>query len=224
MSRSVVVLLSGGVDSLTAAAMAAADGLHIHALTVDYGQRHAAEITVAGRQAARLGVTQHQVVQVDLRVFGGSALTADLDLPDGRPAGAVPVTYVPARNTILLALALAWAETLDAPEIILGANAEDLTGYPDCRPAFIRAFQDLAQLATRTSTEQGDRLTIKAPLIGMTKAEVITMGSKLGLDYTDTVSCYRAETDTRACGHCDACQTRRTGFANAGLPDPTTYR
>lgn len=222
-----VVLLSGGVDSSTAAALAAAEGFALHALTFDYGQRHAVEIEAARRVARALGVARHEVLTIDLRAFGGSALTADIEVPKDRPpaamAAGIPVTYVPARNTILLAFALAWAEVLAASDIVIGVNVYDSSGYPDCRPEFIEAFEHLAALATRAGVE-GRRLRVRTPLIRMTKADIIRAGRAAGLDYGLTLSCYEPAPDGAACGRCDACALRRKGFVEAGVPDPTIYR
>jgi len=219
-----VVLLSGGMDSATALALARADGFACHALTVQYGQRHQAELEAARRVVAALGAVEHKTVALDLRWIGGSALTADIAVPKDRAADdAIPVTYVPARNTIMLALALGWAEVLDAHDIFIGVNALDYSGYPDCRPAFIAAFAQLANLATRAGVE-GAQFQIHAPLLQMTKADIIRAGTRLGLDYAMTVSCYDADAEGRACGHCDACRLRRKGFADAGIADTTRYR
>jgi 7-cyano-7-deazaguanine synthase len=221
---SAVVLLSGGLDSTTALAMARAEGLTCHALTVRYGQLHACELAAAARVAAALGAAEHRVLTLDLAPLARSALTSpDLAVPKDRSLaeigapGDVPVTYVPARNTVLLALALAWAETLGAQDIFVGVNVLDASGYPDCRPAFIDAFQALAQVATR-----GGGFRVRAPLIAMTKAEIILAGARLGVDYGLTHSCYDP-IDDRACGRCDACHLRRKGFAEAGVADPTRY-
>ncbi|MDT0617418.1 7-cyano-7-deazaguanine synthase QueC [Salinisphaera sp. P385] len=218
-----VVLLSGGLDSATCLAMARAQGLVCHALTVDYGQRHQAEMQAAARLAVSLGAAQHRVVRVDLAGMGGSALTdAGIDVPE-QPGTGVPVTYVPARNTVMLSIALAWAEVLDARHIFIGVNAVDYSGYPDCRPAFIEQFERLAALATSAATEQGHTVRIQAPLIALTKAEIIRQGSALGVDYAATVTCYQADADGQACGRCDACRLRRQGFAEAGVSDATRY-
>lgn len=221
---SAVVLLSGGLDSTTALAMARAEGLTCHALTVRYGQLHACELAAAARVAAALGAAEHRVLTLDLAPLARSALTSpDLAVPKDRSLaeigapGDVPVTYVPARNTVLLALALAWAETLGAQDIFVGVNVLDASGYPDCRPAFIDAFQALAEVATR-----GGGFRVRAPLIAMTKAEIILAGARLGVDYGLTHSCYDP-IDDRACGRCDACHLRRKGFAEAGVADPTRY-
>jgi 7-cyano-7-deazaguanine synthase len=223
-----VVLLSGGVDSATAAALTARQGVALHALTFAYGQRHAAEIDAARRVAAALGVVRHEVLTIDLSTFGGSALTADIAVPKDRtPAEMgrdIPVTYVPARNTIFLAFALAWAEVLGAGDIVIGVNVLDASGYPDCRPEFVEAFERLARLATRAGVEGGQSVRVRTPLIHMTKAEIIRAGTAAGVDYALTLSCYDPGPDSAACGRCDACALRRKGFAEAGLPDPTPYR
>jgi 7-cyano-7-deazaguanine synthase len=223
-----VVLLSGGVDSATAAALTARQGFALHALTFAYGQRHAAEIEAARRVAAALGAARHEVLTIDLRVFGGSALTADIAVPKDRAPEAmgadIPVTYVPARNTIFLAFALAWAEVLGASDVVIGVNVYDSSGYPDCRPEFIAAFERLAALATRAGVEARQRLRVRTPLIRMTKAEIIRAGVEAGVPYALTLSCYDPATDGAACGRCDACALRRKGFAEAGVPDPTRYR
>jgi 7-cyano-7-deazaguanine synthase len=221
-----VVLLSGGLDSSTCLAVAASEGFETHALSVNYGQRHRGEVARARAVARALGAADHRVVRVDLSAFGGSALTDEaIAVPKDRPASAmasgIPVTYVPARNTVLLALALAQAETLGAEDIYLGVNAIDYSGYPDCRPAFIRAFERLAQVATRAAVE-GGRLRIHAPLIRLSKAEIIRLGTRLGVPYRLTLSCYDPIRG-KACGRCDACALRRKGFAEAGVPDPTPY-
>jgi 7-cyano-7-deazaguanine synthase len=219
-----VVLLSGGLDSATALAAAQADGLEAYALTVRYGQRHAAELEAARRVAARAGVAEHKVADVDLRLFGGSALTADIAVPkDGAHGDAIPVTYVPARNTIFLALALAWAEVLGAADIVVGVNAVDYSGYPDCRPAYIEAFERMARLATRAGVEGRMPLRVRAPLLHLRKHEIIRLGRSLGVDYALTTSCYDPAEDGAACGRCDACRLRLAGFAAAGLEDPARY-
>ena len=222
-----VVLLSGGVDSATVAALARADGFEVCALSFRYGQRHAAELEAADRVARSLGIERRLVLDVDLRPIGGSALTADLPVPRDRPADEmgsdIPATYVPARNTIFLSLALAWAEVLGARDIFIGANALDYSGYPDCRPEYLRAFEALANLATRAGVE-GSRFTIHAPLLHLTKAEIVRRGTGLGVDYGLTVSCYDPSADGAACGRCDACLLRRRGFEQSGVPDPTRYR
>jgi len=222
VSTRAVVLLSGGLDSATVLALARARGLECYALSVAYGQRHAAELIAAAAVAQRLGAREHRVMQVDLAHIGGSALTdASLAVPTQMSAG-IPITYVPARNTIMLSLALAWAEVLGAAEIHIGVNAVDYSGYPDCRPEFIAAFEKLAALATRAGVE-GGRLVVHAPLIGMSKAQIVREGQRLGVDYSMTVSCYQADEQGRACGSCDSCRLRREGFAAADLPDPTRY-
>lgn len=217
-----VVLVSGGMDSAVTLAMARADGLACHALSVAYGQRHSSELVAAERLAAALGAIEHKTVQVDLRSIGGSALTADIAVPEQGGAG-IPVTYVPARNTIMLSIALGWAEVLGASDIYCGVNAVDYSGYPDCRPAFIDAFQTLANLATKAGVE-GRPLRLHAPLIALGKADIVREGLRLGIDFAQTVSCYQADAEGRACGHCDACRLRAEGFAAAGVPDPTRYR
>lgn len=221
--RRAVVLLSGGLDSATVLAMARTQGHECHCLSLDYGQRHRAELVAAARVAAALGAASHRTLTLDLRAFGGSALTdSAIDVPtDGVEAG-IPVTYVPARNTIMLSLALAWAEVLGAQDIHCGVNAVDYSGYPDCRPEYIAAFEAMANLATKAAVE-GARLTVHAPLIALTKAGIIRAGVRLGVDYALTVSCYQADDDGRACGMCDSCRLRREGFAEAGIADPTRY-
>jgi 7-cyano-7-deazaguanine synthase len=216
-----VVLLSGGLDSYTAAAIAKARGFTLYALTLRYGQRHVQEIDAARRVAASLGVACHLEMPLDLRAIGGSALTADLDVPHGRDPAApgIPATYVPARNTIFLALALGWAEVVGASDIFIGVNALDYSGYPDCRPEFIAAFERLARLATKAGVE-GGRLTVHTPLIAMTKAEIIRAGLALGLDYRLTHSCYDPSPEGAPCGTCDSCVLRAKGFAEAGIGDP----
>ncbi|MDD3329078.1 MAG: 7-cyano-7-deazaguanine synthase QueC [Zoogloea sp.] len=219
-----LVLLSGGLDSATCLAIARDAGFETYALSVEYGQRHAAELAAAKRVAAALGAVAHRVAHVDLGQFGGSALTDPaLAVPTGGLDGGIPITYVPARNTIMLSIAMAWAEVLGARHIYVGVNAVDYSGYPDCRPAFIEAFETMANLATKAGIE-GHRLTIHAPLIDLSKAQIIQRGTGLGVDYGLTVSCYQADDDGRACGLCDACRLRRAGFEAAGLPDPTPYR
>ncbi|HEV2104978.1 MAG TPA: 7-cyano-7-deazaguanine synthase QueC [Candidatus Eisenbacteria bacterium] len=221
-----VVLLSGGLDSATCLAWARAQGFACHTLAVDYGQRHRIELAAAARVAAALGAADHREVRVDLRAIGGSALTADLPVPRGRDAAAmaaeIPVTYVPARNTVLLALALGLAETLGATDLVAGMNAVDYSGYPDCRPEFVRAFESLAALATRAGVE-GARFTVHAPLMRLDKAAIVRLGAGLGVDYGLTHSCYDPAPDGRACGACDSCRLRARGFRAAGLPDPTRY-
>jgi len=223
MARRAVVLLSGGLDSATALGWARAEGFQCHALSVDYGQRHRAELDAAGRVALHLGAAEHRAVRVDLGSFGGSALTdPSLSVPTSGLQPGIPVTYVPARNTVLLSLALAWAEVLEARDIFIGANAVDFSGYPDCRPEYIRAYEAMANLATKAAVE-GARLTIHAPLLSMPKAEIIRRGASLGVDFSITVSCYQATDDGLACGRCDACRLRRAGFQEAGMADPTRY-
>ncbi len=218
-----VVLLSGGLDSATVLAMAVARGRRCYALSVDYGQRHDLELVAARRVAADLEVEEHRVVKVDYGQFGGSALTDDrIAVPDAPSAG-IPVTYVPARNTLMLAIGLGWCEVLDARELHIGVNAIDYSGYPDCRPAFIEQFERLAALATRSGVE-GEALSVIAPLIDMSKAEIIKKGTELGVNYGHTLSCYQPDDAARACGACDACRLRRDGFAAAGVADPTVYQ
>ncbi|HXG88292.1 MAG TPA: 7-cyano-7-deazaguanine synthase QueC [Vicinamibacterales bacterium] len=216
-----VVLLSGGLDSYTAAAVARRDGAELYALSINYGQRHVRELAAAREVAADLGVRRHVELDLDLGKFGGSALTADIAVPKDRALDAsdIPITYVPARNTIFLSLALGWAEVLGAAEIVIGVNALDYSGYPDCRPDFVEAFERLAALATRAGVE-GQSLTIRTPLIALTKAEIITMGLSLGLNYALTHSCYDPLADGRPCRHCDSCLLREAGFRAAGLVDP----
>ena len=218
-----VVLLSGGLDSATTLALAREQGFHCHALSLDYGQRHHAELAAAERVAKAVGVVEHKLVRVDLAALGGSALTDQAIAVPTEPSEGIPVTYVPARNTLLLTLALGWAEVIGARDIFIGVNAVDYSGYPDCRPEFIDAFARLANLATRAGAE-GGRFRIHAPLIEMAKAEIIGQGMRLGLDYGLTVSCYNADEQGRACGVCDSCRFRAWGFNDAGLPDPTRYR
>lgn len=222
--RAAVVLLSGGLDSATTAAIARRDGFEVHALSVDYGQRHALELAAARKVAADLAVAQHVVVQIDLRAIGGSALTADIPVPKNENPGAdqIPVTYVPARNALLLSLALGFAEVAGAFDIFIGVNALDYSGYPDCRPEFIRAFEKLANLATKAGAA-GGTFTIHAPLIDMTKTDIIRLGTELGVDYASTTSCYDPDPAGGACGECDSCQLRLRGFAEAGLTDPIAY-
>lgn len=216
-----VVLLSGGLDSYTAAAVSTRDGFELFALTVRYGQRHAEEIAASRRVAAALGVSQHLELDVDLSRLGGSALTADIDVPKDQPvdAGTIPVTYVPARNTVFLSLALGWAEVLGAHDLIIGVNALDYSGYPDCRPEFIRAFETLANLATKAGVE-GRPWRVRAPLLDLSKADIVRLGTSLGLDYSLTHSCYDPDPQGRSCGHCDSCRLREAGFREAGVLDP----
>ncbi len=218
-----VVLLSGGLDSATALAIARAEGYACHALSFRYGQRHEAELAAAQRVAATLGAAAHRIVTLDLGSFGGSALTDPAIAVPETPGEGIPVTYVPARNTVFLSIALAWAEVLGAQDIFIGVNAVDYSGYPDCRPEYIAAFERMANLATKAAVE-GRRLRIHTPLIDLSKADIIRRGSELGVDYALTVSCYQADAEGRACGVCDACRLRRAGFQAAGLPDPTRYR
>ncbi|MDE0053460.1 MAG: 7-cyano-7-deazaguanine synthase QueC [Gammaproteobacteria bacterium] len=218
-----VVLVSGGLDSATALAIARNQGFDCYALSVAYGQRHDVELDAAKTIAKAQGACEHRVVTVDLSSFGGSALTdPDIAVPEV-PTSGIPITYVPARNTVFLSLALAWAETLGARDIFIGVNAVDYSGYPDCRPAFVEAFTELANLATRTGVE-GERFVIHTPLIDLSKAEIIQRGIALGVDYGKTISCYQPDKDGRACGKCDSCRIRREGFASAGVPDATEYQ
>ena len=218
-----VVLLSGGLDSATVLAMARAQDFECYALSVDYGQRHHAELAAAQRVARELGAREHRVIHIDLTAFGGSALTdANIAVPEQASSG-IPLTYVPARNTIMLSLALAWAEVLKAQDIFIGVNAVDYSGYPDCRPEYVAAFERMANLATKAAVE-GKPLTLHAPLLHLSKAEIIREGVRLGVDYALTVSCYQADEQGRACGRCDSCRLRRDGFAAAGVPDSTRYR
>jgi len=216
-----VVLVSGGMDSAVTLALAREQGFACHALSVDYGQRHLSELAAADRVSRLIGAIEHKTVHVDLRSIGGSALTADIDVPAAGSTG-IPVTYVPARNTIMLSVALGWAEVLGADDIWCGVNAVDYSGYPDCRPEFIAAFEALANLATKAGVE-GHRLRVHAPLIRLSKADIVREGVRLGVDFAATVSCYRADAEGRACGVCDACALRREGFAAAGVADPTHY-
>ncbi|ATB59343.1 7-cyano-7-deazaguanine synthase [Xanthomonas citri pv. fuscans] len=219
--KKAVVLLSGGMDSAAVIALAQEQGFAVYALSVRYGQRHTSELDAAARIADAQGVIAHKVVDVDLRSIGGSALTDDIDVPDAGGDG-IPVTYVPARNTIMLSLALGWAEVIGANDLFCGVNAVDYSGYPDCRPEFVRAFEVLANLATKAGVE-GAGLRVHAPLQFLSKADIVREGVRLGVDFGLTVSCYRADADGRACGHCDACRLRAAGFADAGIPDPTHY-
>lgn len=228
MSQVAVVLLSGGLDSATATAVALREGFEVHALSFSYGQRHAGEIEAAHRVAAHLAVTDHRVLPIDLRSFGGSALTDDIAVPKDRHeaemGSGIPVTYVPARNTIFLSFALAWAEVLSSSDIYIGVNALDYSGYPDCRPEYIDAYQAMARLATKAGVEGATTLRIHAPLISLTKAQIIKLGLDLGVDYGLTVSCYEAGEGGAACGRCDSCFIRRKGFVEAGVDDPTRYQ
>ena len=219
--RNAVVLLSGGLDSATVLAMATDRGYRCHALSVDYGQRHRSELLAAQKVAASMSA-KLKTVKLDLRTFGGSALTDDIDVPETQSEG-IPVTYVPARNTIMLSLALAWAEVLGADDIFIGVNAVDYSGYPDCRPEFINAYEEMANLATKAGVV-GNRLVIHTPLIELSKAEIIQQGTALGVDYAMTVSCYQADEEGRACGVCDSCRIRVAGFKAAGISDPTRYK
>ncbi len=228
MKAKAVVLLSGGLDSTTALAVARSRGFEVYALSVDYGQRHRVELQRAAAIANTLGAQEHRTVALDLRSIGGSALTSAVEVPKDRTADdmahGIPVTYVPARNTILLGLALGYAETVGAFDIFIGANVLDYSGYPDCRPEFLAAFENLANLATKAGVEQTGCFRIHAPLLNMTKAEIIREGTRLGVDYAVTLSCYDPDAGGRSCGRCDSCLLRRKGFAEAGLPDPTQYR
>lgn len=229
MSKPAVVLLSGGLDSSTVVAMAQRDGFEVHALSFRYGQRHTAELEAAQRVAQAAGIADHRIIDIDLGAFGGSALTdASIEVPkhddpDDMDEG-IPVTYVPARNTIFLSFALAFAEVLGSSDIFIGVNALDYSGYPDCRPEFVAAFQDLARIATKTGVEGSTQVSIHAPLMEMTKAQISTAGTDLGVDYSITTSCYDADDQGRACGRCDACHLRHHGFVEAGLADPTRYQ
>ncbi len=228
MTGGAVVLLSGGLDSATVAALARRDGFEVNALSFDYGQRHNIEIAASKEVARASGVARHVILPIDLRTFGGSALTDDIDVPKGRGEaemeGNIPVTYVPARNTIFLSLSLAWAEVLETGDIFIGVNARDYSGYPDCRAEYLAAFQAMSNLATRGAVEGTQKVTIHAPLIDMTKAEIIALGTELGVDYGLTRSCYDPDQAGRACGECDSCILRLKGFAEAGLDDPAPYR
>jgi 7-cyano-7-deazaguanine synthase len=223
MTKRAVVLVSGGLDSATTLAMARAAGYESYALSFDYGQRHRCELSASDAVAEFLGAAEHRTVKLDLRQFGGSALTDDaIDVPDSGGEG-IPVTYVPARNTVFLSLALAWAEVLGAHDIFIGVNAVDYSGYPDCRPEFIEAFEQMANLATKAGVE-GERFTIHAPLIELSKADIIRQGTELGVDYGMTVSCYNPSDEGLACGRCDSCRLRAEGFVAAGVADPTRYQ
>ena len=222
MTEKAVVLVSGGLDSTTVLAMAQDAGYECYTLSFDYGQRHRSELAAAARVSDAMGVAEHKVVQLNLDSIGGSALTdMDIAVPEEETEG-IPVTYVPARNTVFLAIALGWAEVLEARRIFIGVNAVDYSGYPDCRPAFIEAFEATANLATKAGVE-GEKLTVEAPLIELGKDEIIRTGLSLGVDYSLTVSCYQATADGKACGKCDSCRLRRQGFEAAGVPDPTRY-
>jgi len=224
MSKKAVILLSGGLDSATVLASACSDGYDCYCLSFSYGQKQIAEIGYAEQLAATLGATEHRVAVIDIGAFGGSALTDDsIEVPDAKEVGSeIPVTYVPARNTVFLAYALGWAEVLGASDIFVGVNAVDYSGYPDCRPEFISAFEQMANLATRAGVE-GQKMTIHAPLIQLSKGEIIRKGLELGVDYAQTVSCYRLTDMGEACGECDSCVLRRAGFSEAGITDPTRY-
>ena len=222
-AKAAVVLLSGGLDSATTLAIAREQGFDCYCLSLDYGQRHRAELQAAAKLAQQLGARAHRLLQLDLTAFGGSALTdPKLDVPT-TPSAGIPITYVPARNTIMLSLALAWSEVLQSSDIFIGANAVDYSGYPDCRPEFIAAFEQLANLATKAGIE-GTPFHIHAPLIQLSKAQIIQRGHALGVDYAQTISCYQADAQGLACGACDSCRLRQQGFADAGIPDPTRYR
>lgn len=221
-SRRAVVLVSGGLDSATVLAAARADGYDCYALSFDYGQRHRVELEAARRVAESLGAVEHKTARIDLRAVGGSALTdSEIDVPEALEEG-IPVTYVPARNLLFLSFALGWAEVLEAKDLFIGVNAVDYSGYPDCRPAFIDSFQQTANLATKAGTE-GDPFAVHTPLIDLTKAQIIEMGTRLGVDYAETISCYQADAQGRACGSCDSCRLRRMGFEAANIADPTPY-
>ena len=223
-----VCLLSGGLDSSTTLGLARRDGFDCYALSFDYGQRHHIELESAARVAQSLGATEHLVVRIDLRVFGGSALTSDLDVPKGRAPNEmtadIPITYVPARNTVFLSFALAWAEVLNASDIFIGVNALDYSGYPDCRPEYIEAYERMANLATKAGVEGRTRIKIHTPLIQLSKAEIVKLGAELGIDFGLTHSCYDPDVDGRPCGACDSCVLRRKGFAEAGIADPVLSR
>ena len=217
-----MVLLSGGLDSATVLALAREQGFLLHALSFDYGQRHRAELDAAARVASTLGAHSHRVIKLDLRAIGGSALTADIAVPES-PTSGIPITYVPARNTVFLSLGLGLAEVLGASDLFIGVNAVDYSGYPDCRPEFIEAFERMANLATRAQIE-GRRLKIHTPIIGCSKADIVRIGLQHGVDFSITVSCYQPDPDGRACAKCDACRLRAEGFAAAGVADPTRYK
>ncbi|SRR6266571_1400965 len=232
MGDRAVVLLSGGLDSTTLLAHAAHQGFDVHAMTFRYGQRHESEVAAARRVATSYGVRDHVIVDIDLRTFGGSALTSDVPVPKNRVLGggspssaaqSIPITYVPARNTIFLSFALAWAEVIAAGDIFIGVNALDYSGYPDCRPEYVAAFERMANLATRGAVEGTNPVRIRTPLIQLTKAQIIQLGQSLGVDYSITQSCYDPAPDGSACGHCDACQLRLKGFAEVGMTDPIRY-
>ncbi|MEM8617533.1 MAG: 7-cyano-7-deazaguanine synthase QueC [Pseudomonadota bacterium] len=228
MSKPAVLLLSGGLDSATLAAIAKAEGYAVHALSFAYGQRHSVELTAAQDIAASLGLASHRVIDLDLRAFGGSALTADIDVPKHDTVEdldeGIPITYVPARNTVFLSIALGLSEVMEASDIFIGVNAVDYSGYPDCRPEFIAAFEATANLATKAAVEGTAKMTLHTPLIDLSKADIIKRGTALGVDYAKTISCYDPDDTGAACGRCDSCLLRRQGFENAGLPDPTRYQ
>jgi 7-cyano-7-deazaguanine synthase len=223
-----VVLLSGGLDSATTLACARKDGFELNAISFDYGQRHRFELESAARVAEFFQIRRHIRCPIDLRAFGGSALTAEIDVPkdrsDEQMSDGIPITYVPARNTVFLSLALGWAEVIGAADIFIGVNAVDYSGYPDCRPEYVEAFENLANLATKAGVEQPNHWTIHAPLVSLTKGEIVQLGTKLGVDYSLTHSCYDPDSSGRSCGHCDSCQLRLAGFAEAGQTDPVTYQ
>ena len=226
--RQAVVLVSGGLDSATTLACARDAGFELNAISFDYGQRHRFELEAAAKVASFFGVRRHITCPIDLRAFGGSALTDEIDVPkdrsDDEMSDGIPITYVPARNTVFLSLALGWAEVIGAADIFIGVNAVDYSGYPDCRPEYVASFQNLANLATKAGVENANHWVIHAPLVSLTKAEIVQLGTKLGVDYSLTHSCYDPDSDGQSCGHCDSCLLRLTGFAEAGLTDPVTYR
>lgn len=227
-TKKAVVLLSGGLDSATCVAIAQDQGYEVYALSFRYGQRHSVELDAADQVAKHLGVKEHKTAEIDLTLFGGSALTDDIDVPKDRDEGEmeadIPVTYVPARNTIFLSFALAYAEVVGAKDIFIGVNALDYSGYPDCRPEFIKSYEETANLGTKVGVTEEERITIQTPLIDMTKAEIAASGTRLGVDYAMTISCYDPDETGAACGHCDSCLLRKKGFREAGLPDPTRYQ
>jgi 7-cyano-7-deazaguanine synthase len=224
-NRKAVVLLSGGLDSATTLAVARRDGFACYCLSIDYGQRHRVELELAMKQANQQGSIEHRIVSVELRAIGGSALTADMAVPKGRTIDAqIPITYVPARNTVLLAICLGYAEVVGAFDLFIGANAVDYSGYPDCRPAFLNAFEALANVATKATVEGRGRFQLHAPLVRLSKAEIIKLGAALGVDYSETLSCYDPDASGAACGRCDSCVLRRKGFIDAGIEDPTRYQ
>lgn len=227
-NKKAVVLLSGGLDSATCVAMAKDQGFDVYALSFRYGQRHSVELEAADRIARHLGVIEHKTAEIDLTLFGGSALTDDIDVPKDRDEGEmeadIPVTYVPARNTIFLSFALAYAEVVGAKDIFIGVNALDYSGYPDCRPEFIKSYEETANLGTKVGVTEEERIKIRTPLIDMTKAKIAATGTALGVDYSMTISCYDPDTSGAACGHCDSCLLRQKGFREAGLADPTRYQ